>query len=66
MKMRTTTKMTFKTKVTTTTKNNIKDNNDNNDVNLQVLVSRHKEEVIINQLLADFLIHAGEGVVGTS
>merc|ERR1719219_3055683 len=33
---------------------------------LQVLVSRHKEEVIIDQLLANFFIHASEGVVCAS
>ena len=37
-----------------------------NGVNLQVLVSRHEEEVVINQLLAHFLIHASEWVVCAS
>ena len=31
--------------------------------NLQVGISRHEEEVVINELLPDLLIHAGEGVV---
>jgi len=34
--------------------------------NLQVGVTRHEEEVVIDQLLADLLIHAGEGVVVSS
>jgi len=34
--------------------------------NLQVGVTRHEEEVVIDKLLADLLVHASEGVVGTS
>merc|ERR1719236_325437 len=34
--------------------------------NLQVGVTRHEEEVVIDQLLADLLVHASEWVVGTS
>merc|ERR1719378_383580 len=34
--------------------------------NLEVSVSRHKEEVIINKLLADILSHASQGVIVTS
>ncbi len=33
---------------------------------LQVAVTRHEEEVVIDQLLADTLVHASQGVVGTS
>merc|ERR1711929_4653 len=33
---------------------------------LEVSVSRHEEEVVVNKLLADSLVHASEGVVGTS
>ncbi len=32
----------------------------------QVLVTGHEEEMIIDELLADFLIHAFKGVVGSS
>jgi len=32
--------------------------------NSQVAITRHEEEVIVDQLLADLLVHAGEGVVG--
>ena len=35
-------------------------------LNLQVLVPRHKEEMVIDQLLSHFLIHASEGVVCAS
>jgi len=31
--------------------------------NLQVGVTRHEQEMVIDQLLADLLVHAGEGVV---
>jgi len=34
--------------------------------NLQVGVTRHEEEVVIDKLLADLLVHASEWVVGTS
>jgi len=34
--------------------------------NLKVSITRHEEEVVINKLLADSLIHASQGVVGTS
>jgi len=34
--------------------------------NLEVAVTRHEEEVVIDQLLADSLVHAGEGIVGAS
>jgi len=34
--------------------------------NNKVSVSRHKQEMIINQLLPNILLHASEGVVGTS
>jgi len=34
--------------------------------NLQVGVTRHEEEVVINELLTDLLVHAGQRVVGTS
>merc|ERR1712142_1067397 len=34
--------------------------------NLKVSVSRHKEEVIINKLLADILSHTSQGVIVTS
>jgi len=33
---------------------------------LQVGVTRHEEEMVIDELLADLLIHTGQGVVGTS
>ncbi len=33
---------------------------------LQVRVSRHEEEVVIDQLLADLLVHAGQRVVAAS
>merc|ERR1711929_4262 len=33
---------------------------------LEVSVSRHEEEVVVNKLLADTLVHASQGVVGTS
>jgi hypothetical protein len=33
--------------------------------NLEVAISGNKEEMIINELLADLLIHASQGVVGT-
>jgi len=33
---------------------------------LQVGVTRHEEEMVIDELLADLLVHAGQGVVGTS
>jgi len=33
--------------------------------NGQVPVSRHKEEVVVDQLLADLLVHAGQRVVGS-
>jgi len=32
--------------------------------NSQVAITRHEEEVIVDQLLADLLVHAGERVVG--
>jgi len=32
---------------------------------LQVGVTRHEEEMVIDELLADLLIHTGQGVVGT-
>merc|ERR1719347_2047963 len=32
----------------------------------EVAVSRHEEEVVIDKLLADLLVHASEGVVGAS
>ena len=32
---------------------------------LQVFVTRHEEEVVVNKLLADLLLHTGQGVVGT-
>jgi len=32
--------------------------------NSQVAITRHEEEVVVDQLLADLLVHAGEGVVG--
>jgi len=34
--------------------------------NLQVGVTRHEEEVVIDELLTDLLVHASEWVVGTS
>jgi len=34
--------------------------------NLQVGVTRHEEEVVVDELLADLLVHASQGVVGTS
>merc|ERR1719290_514686 len=34
--------------------------------NLKVSITRHEEEVVINQLLADSLVHASQGVVGAS
>jgi len=34
--------------------------------NLQVGVTRHEEEVVIDELLTDLLVHASERVVGTS
>jgi len=34
--------------------------------NLQVGISGHEEEVVIDQLLADLLVHASQGVVLTS
>merc|ERR1719260_423393 len=34
--------------------------------NLKVSITRHEQEVVINKLLADSLIHASQGVVGTS
>merc|ERR1719195_1443134 len=34
--------------------------------NSQVSVSRHEEEVVINKLLPDGLVHASEGIVGAS
>jgi len=33
---------------------------------LQVGVTRHEEEVVVDELLADLLVHASQGVVGTS
>merc|ERR1719278_46456 len=30
----------------------------------EVAVSRHEEEVVVNELLADLLVHSGQGVVG--
>jgi len=33
---------------------------------LQVGVTRHEEEVVVDKLLADLLVHASQGVVGTS
>ena len=33
---------------------------------LQVGVTGHEEEVVIDELLADLLVHASQGVVGTS
>ena len=33
--------------------------------NLQVGVTRHEEEMVIDELLADLLVHAGQGVVVT-
>jgi len=33
---------------------------------LQVGVTGHEEEMVIDELLADLLVHAGQGVVGTS
>ena len=32
----------------------------------QVGVTRHKQEMVINQLLTDSLVHAGQGIVVTS
>jgi len=32
--------------------------------NSQVAITRHEEEVVVDQLLADLLVHASEGVVG--
>jgi len=34
--------------------------------NLQVGVTGHEEEVVVDELLADLLVHASQGVVGTS
>ena len=34
--------------------------------NLQVGVTRHEEEMVIDELLADLLVHAGQGVVVAS
>ena len=34
--------------------------------NLQVGISGHEQEVIVDELLADLLVHAGQGVVVTS
>merc|ERR1712038_252975 len=33
--------------------------------NSQVAITGHEEEVVVDQLLADLLVHAGQGVVGT-
>jgi hypothetical protein len=34
--------------------------------NLEITITRHKEEVVINELLTNSLIHTGQGVVSTS